>query len=86
MGSSEVGWYLTVFRKDSDYPDRIVKLERIGKHTLQRWFDQQPDNPMYASFPVGESQRALLEAHIGEALDFERYDYYVECNVVNDQP
>ena len=71
-----------VERFEKDPSDAFVdecELTDTQLSDLQRLWDIPPDNPMFDCYPVGEAQRAYVEAHSEVTLDFDRFDYFVAC-------
>ncbi|MHB8377951.1 MAG: DUF7683 domain-containing protein [Dehalococcoidia bacterium] len=73
--------WVTQFRKSGD--ERLVRgyeLRGARLAQLQRLFEPDGDDPrMVLCYPVTEKQRPLVERLIGEPLNLQRYDYFVEA-------
>ncbi|HYM16394.1 MAG TPA: hypothetical protein VEZ14_12625, partial [Dehalococcoidia bacterium] len=73
--------WATQFRKIGD--DRLVRgyeLRGVRLAQLQRLFGPNSDDPqMVLCYPVTEKQRPFVERLIGEPLNLQRYDYFVEA-------
>lgn len=53
----------------------------IDLDTLRELWEAYADDPMYYMiYPVSEIQKERIEELLGEKLDFERYEYYLECH------
>lgn len=61
-----------------------IALPPVALAPLQKLFEQPSDNPMYDCFEIDESQRAYFEVLSGRKLDFERYEYFLECDAVSE--
>lgn len=82
MSESESAWYVTVFMKNCDVSSRVVRLAGVSASELRRLFGQDSANPMFDSFPVEPQHQEWLERAMGEVLDLDEFDYYVENNVL----
>lgn len=53
----------------------------IDLDTLRELWETYTDDPMYYMiYPVSEAQKERIERILGQQLDFENYDYYLECH------
>ncbi len=73
--------WVTQFRKTGD--DRLVRgheLRGARLARLRRLFEPGADDPkMYDCYLVTQKQRLFIERLLGEELDLEEYDYFVEA-------
>src|SRR5436190_11717978 len=63
-----------------------LSLAGVDLNILQTLFELADDDPMYEVFPVGPAQAAALQPYVSEAIDLDRYNYYVECHAVPEDP
>jgi hypothetical protein len=70
---------VSFYSKGGDFPAGKHRLEGIRVSELQSMFGIAPENPMYDVYPVGPDQARHLQRFVKEAIDLEKYDYFVEC-------
>lgn len=75
----KVTWFLRSYRKQDDCLVEEYPLKAVNVATLQRLFDQTPDNPMYDAYAVSEAQAEHLRPYVDHPLRLQSYDYFVEC-------
>jgi len=61
-----------------------ITLPALPLTPLQVLFGQSSDNPMYECFEITEAHRSYFEVLADRKLDFESYDYFLECDAVNE--
>ena len=63
---------------DESYVDEIV-LPEIPLVLLQKIFEEDDaDDPMYDSYPIGKQRSVLLKKFLNFDFDFDRFDYFLE--------
>lgn len=52
----------------------------IDLDIIKKLWDSYDDDPLYYMiYPIGIKQRAKIEELLGMSLDFEKYEYFLEC-------
>lgn len=75
-----IQWILSAYKKQADQPSSEQPLPGINAATLQSFFGQPQDNPMYDVYPVSKEQANQLQAYVEQPIDLQTYDYFVECS------
>jgi len=65
-------------KKDESFVGEL-ELPEVSLSKLQEVFDVPSGNPMYDSCPIGKNQAGFIFDILGVHLDFEKYDYFLEC-------
>ena len=76
--------FIRFFDRKSEKLAGEISLPALPLAPLQALFAQSADNPMYDCFEINESHRAYFEVLAGCKLDFEAYDYFLECDAVSE--
>lgn len=80
---SERAWLERVVEWYEKAPgDALVGEQRlcdVQLAELQKLWSLPPTDPMVLCYPIGEGQRAYVEAHTGLSLRLEEFDYFIVC-------
>jgi hypothetical protein len=73
---------ITVFERGEDelLKDEI-ELPNAVLSELQSLFSVKKDNPMYDCFEITKKEANYFKDKFNISLDFEKYIYYLECNL-----
>jgi len=76
--------FIRFFDRESGKLAGEITLPPLSLTPLQALFEQASDNPMYDCFEIKETHRAYFEVLADRKLDFETYDYFLECDAVSE--
>lgn len=73
---------ITYYEKQSDkfIDEYVIEIDLNMLHDI--WLAYEDDPLYYKIYPVGEAQRKEVEKILGKKLEFEKYDYFLECHSV----
>lgn len=83
MSNQQILWFLKMYDKSGDFPISTHELEGIQVRDLQQLFDEPPDDPMYETYRITDSQVEWLQNFTGIKINLQLYDYFVECEAIN---
>lgn len=55
-----------------------VKLPEVPLKALQQLFCVSADNPIYDSFPIGNTEETFFKKYAEINFDFDRFEYFLE--------
>lgn len=73
---------IAYYKKDGD--EFVGEYEiNIDLDIIRSMWSAYEDDPLYYMiYPVQEAQKATVEKLLGKDLEFEKYDYFLECHSV----
>lgn len=63
--------------RDKFIDEYVIEIDSSMLSTI--WTAYEDDPFYYKIYSVGEAEREKIEKILGKKLDFEKYDYFLEC-------
>ncbi|NIF40282.1 hypothetical protein F3J14_05045 [Burkholderia sp. Tr-862] len=83
MSNERVLRYISVFERAGDAHVRDIHFSSQPLlHELQSIFSVGADDPMYDEYPIDATIASRLTSVVRERFDFERFEYFLSCDVV----
>lgn len=76
--------YIAWYEKDGDKLVGQINLPATFLlEDIQKLFSVPKDNPMYDCWDVNEDHVSEIQNHIDITFEFDKYEYFIECSVLN---
>jgi len=78
---NEITRLIRVYEKQGDKLIRECALHDISVEDLEKIFGRQQNDPLfYLCYEIDKSHAQLLQPFSGEAFDFDKHAYFLECD------